>query len=219
MSDTCRRARDRLPELALGVLGGTERAEVLDHLAGCEACREVAAEHAAVADMLPLLLAEAEPPGGFEARALARLEREPRADRGRGRRALLALAAAAIVVALVSIGAAVGVRDAGREPAEERVEAATMIGHGGTAAGKAFVVGGTDRYVFVAVDYGVASGSYAIEVIDQGGTRRLGTMEIADGRGSWAGGDEGRSGLPAAVRLVDASGEPVCEARFEKTDG
>ena len=49
---TCEDARQLLPDLALGVLSGEQRAEVLDHLGGCTACEAETSELAATADEL-----------------------------------------------------------------------------------------------------------------------------------------------------------------------
>jgi hypothetical protein len=72
-SSGCAPVADRLPELALGILGGGERAEVLAHLDRCAACRDESGDWAATADVLPFLLPEAEPPTGFEVRTLDRI--------------------------------------------------------------------------------------------------------------------------------------------------
>ena len=67
----CAAARERAPELALGTLTGAERAEVLLHVNGCARCQASVDEFAEIADVLPHLAPEAEPPLGFERRVLA----------------------------------------------------------------------------------------------------------------------------------------------------
>ena len=104
----CAAVSDRLPELALGILSGTERADVLDHLDSCPSCRAESGEWAATVDVLPSLLAEAEPPAGFEARTLERL----RADQARVPRRSLTqrIFALAAVVAFVMVASIAAVR-------------------------------------------------------------------------------------------------------------
>ena len=64
---TCAEVRELAPELALGILGGAERAEVVLHVNGCARCQAYVAELTEAADALPLLVPEVEPPAGFEA--------------------------------------------------------------------------------------------------------------------------------------------------------
>ena len=70
----CAEAREQAPELALGTLGGAERAEVILHVNGCARCQAYVDEFTEVADALPLLAPEAEPSPGFEDRVLAAID-------------------------------------------------------------------------------------------------------------------------------------------------
>ena len=214
----CAAVSDRLPELALGILSGTERADVLDHLDSCPSCRAESGEWAATVDVLPSLLAEAEPPAGFEARTLERL----RADQARvPRRSLtqriFALAAVVAFVMVASIAAVriIDARDSSSSSTD--VASASMIGHGGRRAGDAFVTSGGERYVFLSVDYGVGTGRYRIEAVDaEDRVTPLGHVVVAGGHGAWAGElpRGGKGGTPAMVRLVDPNGDVLCAARF-----
>ena len=67
----CDRCRELIPEVALGVAVGEERAAVLDHAVGCAGCRRELAEISALADELLSLAPAVEPSTGFEVRALA----------------------------------------------------------------------------------------------------------------------------------------------------
>lgn len=69
----CGADRGRLVELALGVLSGAERAELVDHVGRCGACRAELSELVQVTDLLVQAVPEDEPPAGFEAAVLARL--------------------------------------------------------------------------------------------------------------------------------------------------
>lgn len=66
-------AAAHLEELALGVLGGRERAEALAHLAHCSTCAEREQQLSEVSDALVDLVPAGEPPVGFESRVLARV--------------------------------------------------------------------------------------------------------------------------------------------------
>ena len=78
----CADVRELAPELALGIVGGPERAEALQHASECGPCRALVGELAEAADALMLLAPESEPPPGFEERVLGAL----RAPRWRMRR-------------------------------------------------------------------------------------------------------------------------------------
>ncbi|HEV2311352.1 MAG TPA: zf-HC2 domain-containing protein, partial [Acidimicrobiia bacterium] len=106
----CAATREAAPELALGVLDGAERAEVLLHLASCPSCQRYVNELAGVADGLARLAREAEPPAGFAQRVDAEIRRPRRRSR---RRFATAVAAAAVAATIVSV-ATVQIIDAGR---------------------------------------------------------------------------------------------------------
>ncbi|HZB34425.1 MAG TPA: hypothetical protein VE465_29950 [Streptosporangiaceae bacterium] len=72
-----------IPELAIGVAAGDERARLLGHLARCTPCRGTLVSASAAADSLLLLAPEREPPPGFETRVLGGLTGEtPREAHG-----------------------------------------------------------------------------------------------------------------------------------------
>jgi hypothetical protein len=220
-TNDCAAVAERLPELALGILGGAERAEVLDHLDRCSSCREESADWAATVDVLPSVLAEAEPPAGFASRAFERVHADQdRVPRRSLTRRVLSIAA---VVAFVMIGtlAAVRIIDAGgSDSPSSTVRSAQMVGHSGRRAGHVFMTAGRESYVFLDVDYGVQTGTYRIEAVDAADrATALGTVEITGGQGAWAGelagsGKGGDGELPAMVRLVDSDGNVLCSARF-----
>ena len=97
---SCAQLRDVAPELALGVLGGAERAEAIMHVNDCARCQALVNELSEAADALPLLAPEIEPPFGFEQRVLS----SGRARRRRSvRRMVAAVAVAAAAAAILSI--------------------------------------------------------------------------------------------------------------------
>lgn len=98
----CETVADLVPELALGLLDGAERAAMLGHVEGCSRCQADLAGLTEVGEHLLLLAPAAEPPPGFESRVLAQLAPSPRT---RVRWRPLWVAAAAVLVVLASAGA------------------------------------------------------------------------------------------------------------------
>jgi Putative zinc-finger len=221
----CTPVSERLPELALGILGGADRADVLAHLDQCAKCRDASMAWAATVDALPELLGEAEPPAGFEARTLERI----RADQRHGPRRLprrrstmqRVLAVAAIVaVAMIGTLATVRILDArsssSTPSATAEITSARMIGVGGHRYGDAFMTSGHEPYVFLDVDYGTSSGRYRIEAVDAANNvKSIGAVTVTAGHGVWAGeAGAAKDSPPSMVRLIDEDGAVVCAARF-----
>jgi hypothetical protein len=218
--DGCASTAERLPELALGILSGAERADVLAHLDRCASCRAELESWAATADALPMLLGDAEPPSGFEGRTMDRLRTaqalEPRWPVWRRVLGVAAIVAMAMIVTL----AGVRIVDAGNDGssgnvAETEVTSAQMVVRSGHRAGDAFMTGGKDRYVFVDVSYGVGSGRYDIETVDHANrATKIGAVDVTEGHGAWAGEVPEGAAEPQVVRMVDADGKVVCWAKF-----
>jgi hypothetical protein len=147
---SCAQLREVAPELALGVLGGAERAEALIHVNGCARCQALVNELTEVADALPMLVPEREPPAGFEQRVLS----AGRAQRKRRTRRWVAAVAAAAAAAAIGSIAIVRVVDAGNEPSVLTAAMAPveskMVTPQGQPAGWAYVTSG--RSVAIAVD-------------------------------------------------------------------
>ena len=109
---TCEQLVDVAPELALGVLNGRERADAIQHLDGCSACRQLLNSFADITDVLLLLLVPSvEPPSGFYTRvleamtpALAPSPVPPVRRRSRGAVAAIA-ACVAFLFGVLSLGA------------------------------------------------------------------------------------------------------------------
>jgi hypothetical protein len=209
----CDAVVELLPELALGSLGGTERADVLAHLDRCPACRERTAGFAATVDALPLLLGESEPPPGFEERTLERIRAERPKPSGKtvvGR--VLAVAAAIAAIVLVTV-ATVRVIDArNRNEGPVLAQRVAMVGHG-NYAGSAMWLRTEKPYLWLEVHYGDGDGRYTVETVDRfAGKQVIGTVRVHDGRGAWGGELEGPR--PARVQLVNDEGKVWCQARF-----
>lgn len=209
-------------ELALGVLPGFERAEALAHLDRCPACRTAVARLAETRDRLLAAVPEADPPAGFERRALAGLGRG-----GRRARRRTAVAAAVLAVALVAAGWLLG--RAGAPSADTPGPAAVAVGGGELAAaeltsggrpvGWAYAHPGPGSFVYVALDpRTVAAGRVSCSLHRPDGSQvGLGTFAVAPDYAYWA--------VPvpldaAALRgaelvLRDAAGRPIATGWFD----
>jgi hypothetical protein len=207
---SCAEVRELAPELALGILSGAERAEVLLHVNGCARCQAHVAELTEAADVIPQLAPEAEPPAGFESRVLRRLDERERRTRRRWIAAAVAVAAAAIIVS-VTVVRVIESNDTlvTNRTASAPVAVAMEGGVVPVAAGWAFV---NDHHgVAVSVNYGIPSGKYAVRVTPTGGaSASIGTMEVVDGRGTWTGRSADALRAGSRVALVDATGAEAC---------
>jgi hypothetical protein len=217
----CEHVRELIPELALGVADGEERAEALAHAATCPDCRRLLEEHSELADELLLLTPSHEPPVGFESRVLERLELRPTPRRRLGRR--LALVAAVLAAAAV---AATGTWVAGGDDrrlasqyrgALERVggeyfDAAQLRTRDGAAAGRVFGYQGHPSWLLVLVYRDFQTGSFRGEIVTRYG-RRTPLPSLDAERGTWG----GAIAIPfrdvASIRLTRDDGA-VLEARL-----
>src|SRR5215218_11015185 len=126
---SCPEVRELAPELALGIVGGPERAEALQHASECGPCRVLVGELAEAADALPLLAAEAEPPAGFEERVLSALKAPRRRTRRRVAAGVAVAAAAAAIVSIVGVRVVESNQDATTSTnAASEVRSAEMVG-------------------------------------------------------------------------------------------
>jgi hypothetical protein len=215
----CAEVRELAPELALGIVSGPQRADALQHASECGPCRVLVGELAEAGDALPLLAAEAEPPPGFEQRALSALKAPRRRTRRRIAAALGVAAAAAAVISIVGVRIVESTQEDTTQSAHAagQVRSAEMTGANGLYAGNMFVTDGRPATVVVNVSYGVPAGTYGIEFRAGSTTKRIGDMRIRDdGQGSWG----AVTRLPAtdggSVVLVDDKGAVVCEGRVPR---
>jgi hypothetical protein len=212
---SCADVRELAPELALGIVGGPERAEALQHASECGPCRSLVGELAEAADALTLLAPESEPPPGFEDRVLAAL-REPRRRMRRRSAVMVAVAAAAAaIVSIVGVRVVESVQDTNRiVAAASDVRSARMTGANGVDVGNVFVSNGRPSSVVVNVNYGVPSGHYGIEFRTGSTAKQLGDVNIREEHGSWGGVAALPGNATGSVVLVSADGMVVCEARL-----
>ena len=189
----CAEIRLLLPELALGTLTGHDRGRALDHLANCLDCRRELKSLSEVADEMLMLAPSAEPPMGFESRALERVGVK---QRTRSRR-WVTIAAVALIAGL---GGGVAVYAAGaadRELADsyrrtlavadgDYFAARPLENAEGSETGHVFGYQGSPSWVFCVVNAGSAQGTYDIEITASGDTWSAGEMEMEAGKGTWA---------------------------------
>jgi hypothetical protein len=195
MTDRCHGVRELLPELAMGVAAGDERAAALAHVDTCDDCRGQLEETTAVVDGLFLLAPEHEPPPGFESRVLTTIAGGAPA---RHRRRTFWLAAVA-AVALVAIGAAGVTRWAGaddRRLADQYrqtlevadgsyLRAAELVDGSGSTTGHVFAYQGKPSWLFMTVQ-GAPSGTFDVTMVTGDGRRHdLGECWVSGGKGSW----------------------------------
>jgi hypothetical protein len=208
---TCTQVRELAPELALGILGGAERAEVVLHVNGCARCQAVVSELTEVADTLPQLVPEVEPPPGFESRVLHELGAGERRTRRRWIAAVAAVAAAVAIVTLTTVRV-IESNDATSTSGHQVAAPVAVSMQGGSTqspVGWAYVTGG--HSVAISVDYGLGAGSYTVHATPAGGdSTALGTMQVTGGTGSWTGKSDEHLGAGSRISLVDASGTEVC---------
>jgi len=211
----CGDVRELAPELALGIVGGPERADALQHASECGPCRALIGELAEAADALTLLAPESEPPPGFEERVLAALKAPRRRMRRRAAVMVAAAAAAAAIVSIVGVRVVESVQETNRiVAAASDVRSTRMTGANGVDVGNVFVSNGSPSSVVVNVNYGVPSGRYGIEFRTGSAAKHLGTVSIRDERGAWGGVVALPGGATGSVVLVGADGAVVCEARL-----
>ena len=180
-SGHCEELRAVLPELALGIADGEDRARALAHLAGCPECRRELEELSRVADELIALAPEREPPAGFEARVLERLDvrkTPPRRVRPRLRRLRLptaALAAAAATVVAMTLAyssdrrLASQYRTALQNAHGQYFQSAGLRTPDGTRAGTVFAYQGSPSWLFYVLTRRHASGQYNEQIVTRTG--------------------------------------------------
>jgi hypothetical protein len=205
------------PELALEILGGTERAAALAHLEECVACQQLVDTLAADADRLLMLAPSAEPPAGFQDRVLTSLTRAARPVAPPSRRtpravAMLALAACVAALALaLSLGPS-----AGPTPAEAalRTPAGEVVGH-------VFVHREPEPALFMTLPgwsaqierYGVPDETYALRIEGSHQAPRLVPFDVEHDT-SWGATLDVDPDSITSVAVVDSQGHVWCRAEL-----
>jgi hypothetical protein len=180
-SERCEETRQTLPELALGIADGEQRAIALEHLAGCADCWRELEELSAIADDLVALAPEHEPPAGFEARVLERVSARQTPKRSlRPRLRRLSFAAAALAgAAAMAIALTFSYSSDRRLAAQYRAalqgahgqyfQSARLHARSGRQVGTVFAYQGSPSWLFYVLDGSPANGIYTEQLITRSG--------------------------------------------------
>jgi hypothetical protein len=175
-SPECAATQELIPELAIGIAAGDERAEALSHLAGCPDCQRQLAATADVVDELLLLAPQREPPAGLESAVLAAITP---ARRRRWRTPLLW--AASVAVAATLAGGVLWWRTGeDRELAASYrhtlavargtdLRAAALADTDGADSGAVFAYQGSPSWVYVTFRRSPAPGDYQVRLRTEDG--------------------------------------------------
>jgi hypothetical protein len=216
--------RERLAELAAGVLTGDERETVLAHVAGCADCR---ADADALADLVDGLLAlgpEVEPPDGFAAAVMARVEAgngQP-GHRRRPGRAFGLRVAAVLCAFLAGIAATVWATADDRRVADgyrrtlgvangRYFTARRFTGPGQAPTdSRVFAYQGNPSWLFVVVRGAGPSGTYRVDLVTETGQQQfVGDVAVTGGDGSLGATISGDVADIAEIRLSGSAGPPL----------
>jgi anti-sigma-K factor RskA len=225
-ADDCERLRYLAAELALGIADGEERAWALDHLATCAGCQAQVERLSAVADDLVLLAPAAEPSAGFEARVAKELtpaRRRAPWPRRFAIPAFAALAAAAVAAAAVWIALdddrdlAGAYRDTLAVANGEYFDAAPLEAPGGEGVGYVYGYQGRTSWVMLVVYDGVETGRYRADLVTEDGRhRRLGEIDVNEGKGSVGAATPVPYEDLAEMRLLDGRGREVADSELRE---
>jgi hypothetical protein len=195
---SCAETAHALPELALGVLTGRDRAAALAHVESCSRCADELEQLARAADAVVRVAPELEPPVGFEVRLFSRMgvtEDELAARRRYPRPPTWLFASAAAVVALV-VGLGIGWMASSSPSGPTNAAVGTSTGQGpvttaalkddGRTVGRVVTTGGSTPWMFMTLDGTSAQGTVTCEVVtDNGVTHVVGTFTAKNGYSTW----------------------------------
>jgi anti-sigma-K factor RskA len=194
----CRRHAGELPELALGVLTGRERAEALSHVESCPRCADELEQLSRVADTVVQAAPEVEPPVGFEVRLLERMgvaAEPPRRRRLRTVRRIRPaywVPATMAAAAALALGLGLGLSGSAPSPtvatgrAQPKVIAADLVQNGQTV-GRVSAFSGAKPWMSMMLDDSAARGTVSCVVVtDDGESHHVGTFVARKGYGAWA---------------------------------
>ncbi len=210
-------------ELALGVLGEAERARLLDHASTCARCRRELDSMTHAADRLLVVVPSADPPPGFESRALAGMGPTGPARRSTSRRRGVAVAAAVVtaLAAGVLIGRAGSVGD-DRAVALEHVgvssiRTGTFVNGSSHATGSVLAMGGSRAVLVMTLDSAQPGRPYRCQVeLSDGSTRVVGTWTPVAGEPTWSVTVGGEVGDIRSVTVGDLNEAHSATARLSR---
>lgn len=211
-----------IPEVAMGIADGADRARVLEHVADCADCRRELERQSAIADGLLVLAPEQEPPLGFELGVLRSIQPPP-VKRRWILRPLPAFAAATAVAAITAGAMLFAFRD-DRQLADQYRAALTEAN--GTYFGAVRFADAADRrggvlfryrgspsWLLVTVEPEYRTAIERAELVTRDGRRiPLASFRLADG--VWGGSIPVELADVFAVHLVGPDGRTVLVANF-----
>jgi hypothetical protein len=210
---SCDACRELAPELALGLLGGDDRAAALAHLQGCERCRDDVAALSGLHERMRALVPPVEPSAGFETRVLARLADagQPRPARSWVRRLAL-VAVAALVVASAFVG---GWLAGAATPVTAQYKPALLavpLTAGDRSVGQLFVQPTNPSWIYLYVDAPSGSARLHCDFLRHDGSSAVtATLTVRAGDAHWGGPNPAGA---TDVRLTDEAGAFVAGARL-----
>jgi hypothetical protein len=212
----CEAFKEDLAAIALGIVSGRRRAQVLEHVAHCPSCNSDLEELSIVADTMLEFAPEIEPPLGFELRLARRLESgAQRHQATHPRRAgVLALAAAVLVVLGFGVGTLVsnGSSNSQHQPATTQLAEASLSSHG-HVVGSVILSPGTPSWMLMTIDSGSWLGAVTCEVILAGGkVETLGKYNLSGGYGVWGAPLTSPVGRVRGARLIAPNGAVLASA-------
>ncbi len=220
---TCAAVREALPELALGVLVGSDRALVLAHLESCGQCSADLEELSKATDMILEIIPAVDPPAGFEVRLLQRRASQARArgdaSAGQTRKSRpwrLRLLTAVAALALVGVGVAVGSLTSTGHGSNGHSTGVTTAALSSDGANRGTVgVYGNPAWVFMSV-HDMAQSTWVRCVVTERDGRSVvvGHFLLSGSYGAWS----ARVAVPASdivgARLESQSGATLATATF-----
>ena len=219
----CDQARDRIPDLALGSLDGEDRAALVGHLSTCVACRDLSDDLIRVVEDLLVLTPPAEPPEGFEARALAAMTSAagPRTRRhlpvfGSTGRWLAVAALILVFAAGTLVGLSISRDRTVPTPSPQiagLIREAPLVGRSGATWGDAYVHAGPEPWVFVSMRWDLPDSDLTVELAGPGiPTVELTGLRLVNGQGAIGRGVGGDVRNVRTVRVLDHLGRELCRA-------
>ena len=228
MTTDCERVAERAEELALGLVDEPDRGDLLAHVDACPRCRALLDELAAVADGLALVASEAEPPPGFEARAVAAMAGTDAVDiavgrRRSGRGPTLLVAAAALVV-LAMLGGVLAGRSTTTSDQRgatldrigvDHLAAAPLRSANGDHVGSAMVIGGSPPSLWMSLPDAKAGEHYqCVVVLADGSLHVVGEWSPRGQSRTWSVELDAASADATELRVSDDEGSDVAVAQL-----
>jgi hypothetical protein len=214
----CESFQEDLAELALGILPGRARADILAHVEECQWCSADLMDLTEVSDSLLLLAPEMEPPLGFELRLADRIKSSVPARRTGLPRRMLVIGIAAVFFVILGIG--LGLVTNSQSPSappwstSAALTAVTTSSHP-QVLGRVTVSAGKPGWIVMMVDDNAWSGEVTCEVMLGGkNIKRVGKFKLSNGYGTWAVPLTSSAHTVYGARLVSGNGAVIASAHF-----